>query len=105
MERTFKHIKKPYYCRNDKYKTACFRSSVREIFNSFKMGGRIVGGIGIANSIYQGIEGNISPTRTAVDIVMGAVGFMGSWEAAASLVYFGGMAIYETNFNDGKAAF
>ncbi|UZT97250.1 hypothetical protein ODZ84_18975 [Chryseobacterium fluminis] len=72
---------------------------------ALKWGGRIVGGIGIANSIYQGMEGNISSTRAAVDTAMGVVGFFGPWGAAASLIYFGGMAIDETNFNDGKAVF
>ncbi|AZA51543.1 RHS repeat-associated core domain-containing protein [Chryseobacterium sp. G0201] len=70
-----------------------------------KWGGRAVGAIGIANSLYQGYNGNISTTRAAVDTVMGVVGFIGPWGAAASLVYFGGMAVYEHYYNDDKSAF
>jgi hypothetical protein len=72
---------------------------------ALKWGGRIVGGIGVANSIYQGIEGNISPTRAAVDSVMGVVGFFGPWGAAASLAYFGTMAVYEHYYNNDKSVF
>lgn len=70
-----------------------------------KWGGRAVGAIGVANSLYQGYKGNISKSRATLDTVMGVVGFMGPWGAAASLIYFGGMAIYETYYNDGKPAF
>ncbi|KPH13813.1 hypothetical protein AMQ68_09770 [Chryseobacterium sp. ERMR1:04] len=70
-----------------------------------KWGGRAVGAVGIANSLYQGYNGNISTTRAAVDTVMGVVGFIGPWGAAASLVYFGGMAVYEHYYNDDKSTF
>ncbi|WPO81612.1 DUF6443 domain-containing protein [Chryseobacterium sp. JJR-5R] len=72
---------------------------------ALKWGGRAVGAIGLANTAYQWSEGNISDARAIADGVMGVVGFFGPWGAAASLVYFGGMAIYETYYNDGKPAF
>ena len=71
---------------------------------ALKWGGRIVGAVGVANTLYQGIEGNISGTRAVVDGVMGVAGFFPA-TAWVSLGYFAAMAIYETYYNDGKPAF
>lgn len=67
--------------------------------------GKTVGAVGLINTAYQYQQGNITGIRATADAVMGVVGFLGPWGAGASLVYFGGMAIYETNFNNGKALF
>ena len=71
---------------------------------TLSVAGRVVGAVGIANTLYQGIEGKISPTRAVVDGVMGVAGFFPA-TAWVSIAYFGGMAIYETYYNDGKSAF
>lgn len=49
-------------------------------------------------------QGNISNTSGAVDLVMGVAGFFPA-TAWVSVAYFGGMAIYETYYNNGKPAF
>lgn len=70
----------------------------------FSVTGKIVGAVGIANTLYQGIEGNISPTRAIVDGVMGVAGFFPA-TAWVSVGYFAGMALYEYYYNDGKPVF
>ncbi|WET50905.1 DUF6443 domain-containing protein [Chryseobacterium indologenes] len=70
----------------------------------FSVAGKVVGAVGIANTLYQGIEGNISPTRAVVDGVMGVAGFFPA-TAWVSVGYFAGMALYETYYNNGKPVF
>ncbi|RXM41150.1 sugar-binding protein [Chryseobacterium sp. CH21] len=70
----------------------------------FSVAGKVVGAVGIANTLYQGIEGNISPTRAVVDGMMGIAGFFPA-TAWISVGYFAGMALYETYGNDGKPLF
>nr|WP_277115530.1 RHS repeat-associated core domain-containing protein [Chryseobacterium sp.] len=67
--------------------------------------GKAVGGAGLVNTGYQWSQGKISDTRAIADGIMGVVGFLGPWGAAASLVYFGGIAAYEYYYNDNKPAF
>lgn len=63
---------------------------------AFKIGGNIVGGIGISITAYQYFEqGSITGKEFTVDTIMGVAGFLGPWGAAASLVYFGSKGIYE----------
>ncbi|MCS3529892.1 hypothetical protein [Chryseobacterium sp. JUb7] len=58
--------------------------------------GRIAGGVGLGITTYQYLgQDSISGTEFTVDTVMGVVGFLGPWGAAASLTYFGGKALYE----------
>lgn len=71
---------------------------------TLKWGGRLVGAVGIANTVYQYGKGNISGTRAVVDGVMGVAGFFPA-TAWVSVGYFAGMALYETYYNDGKSAF
>lgn len=71
---------------------------------ALKWGGRVVGAVGIANTLYQYGEGNISGTRAGVDTAMGVIGLT-PWGAIPSLVYFGGMAVYEHYYNDDKPIF
>ncbi|WP_374462910.1 RHS repeat-associated core domain-containing protein [Chryseobacterium sp.] len=71
---------------------------------ALKWGGRVVGAVGLANTLYQYGKGNISGTRAIVDGVMGVAGFFPA-TAWVSVVYFAGMAFYETYGNDGKPLF
>lgn len=71
---------------------------------TLSVAGRVVGAVGIANTVYQWRTGKISDTRAVVDGVMGVAGFFPA-TAWVSISYFGGMAIYETYYNDGKSAF
>ena len=67
-------------------------------------GGRVVGGVGIANTIVQWRQDNISDVRAIADGVAGVAGFF-PLTAWYSIGYFGTMTIYETYYNDGKPAF
>ncbi|KQM21759.1 hypothetical protein [Chryseobacterium sp. Leaf201] len=67
--------------------------------------GKAVAVVGLVNTGYQWSQGNISDTRAIADGVMGVVGFLGPWGAAASLVYFGTVAVYEHYYINDKAAF
>jgi len=71
---------------------------------ALKWGGRVVGAVGVANTLYQYGKGNISGTRAVVDGVMGVAGFFPA-TAWISVGYFAGMALYETYGNDGKPLF
>ncbi len=71
---------------------------------TLSVAGRVVGAVGIANTVYQWRTGKISDTRAVVDGVMGVAGFFPA-TAWVSIAYFGGMAVYETYYNDGKSAF
>ena len=57
-------------------------------------GGRVVGAVGIANTLYQMRIGNVSNSRGAVDFTMGVAGFF-PVTAPVSLIYFGVIALYE----------
>lgn len=71
---------------------------------TLQWGGRVVGGVGIANTFVQWRRGNISDVRAIAD---GMAGFAGFFPLTAwySIGYFGIMATYETYYNDGKPAF
>ncbi len=69
-----------------------------------KWGGRVVGAVGVANTLYQYGKGNISGTRAIADGVAGVMGFFPA-TALLSLGYFATMAAYEHYYNDGKPAF
>ena len=71
----------------------------------FKWTGRAAGAVGLLNTAYQWQEGKISNARAIADSIMGVVGFMGPYGAAASLIYFGGMALYEQYGNNDKPLF
>jgi hypothetical protein len=70
----------------------------------FSVAGKAVGVLGIANTVYQWKNGNISDTRAIVDGVIGVAGFFPA-TAWISVGYFAGMALYETYGNDGKPLF
>ncbi|RQO41798.1 hypothetical protein DBR39_02750 [Chryseobacterium sp. KBW03] len=70
-----------------------------------KWTGRAAGAIGLLNTGYQWQQGNISNARAIADGIMGAVGFIGPYGAAASLLYFGGMALIEQHGNNNKPLF
>lgn len=61
---------------------------------AFNIAGKVVGTVGIANTLYQMNQGNISNSRGTVDLIMGVAGFFPA-TAPISLLYFGGIAIYE----------
>jgi hypothetical protein len=69
-----------------------------------KWGGRVVGAVGLANTLYQYGRGNISGTRAVVDGIAGVAGFIPA-TAWISVGYFAVMAISETYYNDGKLLF
>ncbi|MBE4949347.1 RHS repeat-associated core domain-containing protein [Chryseobacterium culicis] len=71
---------------------------------ALKWGGRVVGAVGLANTLYQYGKGNISGTRAIVDGVMGVAGFFPA-TAWISVGYFVVTALYETYGNDGKPLF
>lgn len=56
--------------------------------------GKTVGAIGIVNTGYQMLQGNISYSRGTIDLAMGVLGFFPA-TAPISLLYFGGVALYE----------
>ncbi|WP_343643859.1 hypothetical protein, partial [Chryseobacterium sp.] len=66
--------------------------------------GTTVGIVGLTNTFYQWKNGNISDTRAIVDGALGVAGFIPA-TAWISVVYFAGMALYETYGNDGKPLF
>jgi hypothetical protein len=70
-----------------------------------KWTGRAAGAVGLLNTGYQWQQGNISNARAIADGIMGVVGFIGPYGAAASLLYFGGMALIEQYGNNNKPLF
>jgi hypothetical protein len=70
----------------------------------FSVAGKAVGVLGIANTVYQWKNGNISDTRAIVDGMMGVAGFIPA-TAWISVGYFALTALYETYGNDGKPLF
>jgi len=72
-----------------------------------RIGGNILGGVGIAYTGYQMYHGNISPGKGSVDIGFGVVGFFGPVGLGISAVYFvgdtfipgGWQAVPQHNYN------
>ena len=73
------------------FKTSRVASTARVL----KASGNALAGIGAVVSIYQYGSGQISGAEFTVDMIMTGVGFLGPIGAGASLIYFGGKAIYE----------
>ena len=59
------------------------------------IGGKIIGGAGLALTGYQYYDNQISGTEFLVDSAFGVIGFMGPIGAGVSLAYFGGKLAYE----------
>ncbi|QHC85053.1 hypothetical protein AS589_09830 [Empedobacter brevis] len=78
-------------------------SKVASAAKVLKISGNALAGVGAVVSIYQYSSGQISGTEFTVDMIMSGVGFLGPFGAGASLIYFGGKAIYE--YSSGKDLF
>lgn len=75
--------------------TAANRLFQYRLSNVANIGGKVIGGAGLLISGYQFADGQITGYELTADAVMTAVGIWGGpWGAAASIVYFGGKALY-----------
>ncbi|WP_313097561.1 DUF6443 domain-containing protein [Empedobacter sp.] len=90
------------------YRTSLLNSAIKtskvaSAAKVLKISGNALAGVGAVVSIYQYGSGQISGTEFTVDMIMSGVGFLGPFGAGASLIYFGGKAIYE--YSSGKDLF
>lgn len=71
-----------------------------KIASNAKMAGNVFGGLGIAVTVVQYQQGQITGVEASVDAFFGFVGFLGPVGATISATYFVGKLAYETISGD-----
>jgi RHS repeat-associated protein len=74
--------------------------AANNLSGALKWGGRALGGIGMGFTISEMLNDKIGYIEGSLDLVMGAVGFIGPIGAAVSFTYFGTKWVLEATDND-----